>query len=65
MAIQNFTNAYTRPRQDYYKLRAYDLGASSPSPQFWVSKTIDYVLAPPPPDGGPYGPITVVENWRA
>lgn len=65
MAVQNFGNIYTRPRRDYYKLRAYDTGSVAASPQFWISKSVDYVLAPPPPDGGPYGPISVVENWRA
>jgi len=65
MAVQTFVNLFQKRKQDYYLLRAYDLGAPAPTPSFWISKDVSYTMAPIPSFGGPYGPLSVVDNWRA
>lgn len=51
------------PLITYYKLRAFDLSCSTPTPSYWVSTTIDYTGAPSTPCGGSYGPIEVLDSW--
>lgn len=46
----------------YYKLRAYDLSCSTPTPVYWVSTSANYSGAPTPPCGS-LGPIEVIEKW--
>jgi len=48
----------------YYKLRAYDLSCSTPTPVYWVSTSISINAAPAGPCGGSYGPVEVVETWN-
>lgn len=47
----------------YYKMRAFDLGCSRPTPVFWIDSTISYTKAPTPPCGGPLGPIEIMEIY--
>lgn len=46
-----------------YKLRAYDLGCSEPTPVTWVDTEISLTNAPDPPCGGPYSDVEVLDTW--
>ncbi len=47
----------------YYKLRAYDLACSTPTPVVWVDTQISLVNAPAFPCGGPYTAPEVLDTW--
>lgn len=64
MAVRNLANMFVPMKVQYYLLRAYDLGAPTPTPVFWTATEVSYLLAPPLVFGGPYGPIDIVRTWR-
>lgn len=49
----------------YYKLRAYDLACTEPTPVFWVDTEISLTNAPAFPCGGPYSDPEVIDTWWA
>ena len=57
------TSAGGQPFYVYYKLRAYDLNCSTPTPVYWISNTVNYIDAPEIIPCGNLGPIEIVEVW--
>jgi len=57
------TSAIGQPKLTYYRLRAYDLSCSTPTPVYWTSTTIDYNDAPAAPCGS-LGPIEILDSWN-
>lgn len=49
----------------YYKLRAYDLSCSTPTPVVWVDTQISLANAPTFPCSGPYSAVEVLDTWFA
>lgn len=47
----------------YYKLRAYDLACSTPTPVVWVDTSVSLDNAPAFPCGGPYSDVEVLDTW--
>ncbi len=45
----------------YYRMRAYDLGCSRPTPIYWTDSVVNYNNAPALPCGGPLTPIEILE----
>lgn len=47
----------------FYKLRAYDLGCSTPTSVVWIDTQVSLANAPAFPCSGPYSPPEVLETW--
>lgn len=60
---RNAMSSLGNPEVTYYKLRAYDLSCSTPTPVYWISSILDYTDAPAAPCGS-LGPIEILESWN-
>lgn len=47
----------------FYKLRAYDLGCSTPTPVVWIDTQVSLANAPAFPCSGPYSTPEVLDTW--
>jgi len=49
--------------QFVYKLQAFDLGCSTPTPVVWTDTQVSLANAPAPSCGGPYSTVEVIGSW--
>lgn len=60
-ALPLLPNSYIS--NQYFKLRAYDLACSTPTPVVWVDTQVSLRNAPAFPCGGPYTNPEVIDTW--